>query len=260
LLPELDQNPKLEFLHTGDAYTFSGEFGRGSAWEGAWGYRNETERNARLLRFAKIIEDHLAPIWNAYEVPDRQGLTWMVSHDEYRDFRALAADDPRATEEEIKTIKNPYFLSFQYVLGACLKYKNVMRTRDETIQILFDRDIDKPKRLALGFKNWLQVVEAEAPHLLSQLVNKQPEYRDDKKHPELQAADLLAYHLRKYIMEITQNQNRDYANNEIWTSVHSSKIAFLDLRYEAKQWRRLVGKIRQPFWPFWGSIRPKGRL
>ena len=87
----------------------------------------------------------------------------------------------------------------------------------------------------------------DAPHLLKQPVNKEAEFRDDEKHPELQAADLLAYHLRKYVYEITQMKNWDYQHNPIWTTVHSKKLEFLDLRYEAKQWRQLGAKSSSRF-------------
>jgi len=115
---ELKQTPKLKYLHTGEAYTFSGEFGPRSKWRKAWGARNKTERDKRLLKFAKIVEDHLAPIWTASGAPDRLGVTWMVSHREYADFKRMVQADPRATRNDLKTLKNPYYLSFQYVLGA----------------------------------------------------------------------------------------------------------------------------------------------
>jgi hypothetical protein len=257
---ELDREPKLDFLHAKDAYTFACQFGKGSQWEKAWGERNEVERDKRLLAFARIIQDHLRPMWNAYNVPDRLGLTWMLSHDEYREFRDAMERHPLITKAERKVIKNPYFFGFQYVMGACLRYKGFSRTSDESIQILFDRDIDNKKRLEMGFKQWVEVVRLDAPHLLKQLVNEQAEFRDDKKHPELQAADLLAYHLRKYIYEITQMKNLDYAGSEIWSTLHNRrKIEFLDLRYEREQWRQLAGKVTQPF-GVWGTIKPKGKL
>jgi hypothetical protein len=257
---ELDQDPKLEALHTADAYTFSKQFGEHSLFSRRWGWRNETERDKRLLKLATIIKEHLKPIWNAYDVPDRLGITWMVSHDEYAAFKADMAKDPKATPLELKQIKHPYYLSFQYVLGTCLKYKNRTRTRDETVQIYFDCGMDNHRRLKLAFAEWLKVVELSDAHLLKQLLQREAEFRNDEKHPELQAADMLAYHQRKLVYELTQNKNPRYATSPIWTTIHSSQVEFLDLRYEAKQWKQLAGKVTNPFWPFWGTIRPKGRL
>jgi hypothetical protein len=257
---ELDRHPKLDSLHTKDAYGFAEQFGRDSLWERTWGFQNEVERNKRLLAFAEIIREHLQPMWTAYNTPDRLGLTWMVSHNEYAAFRKAMENHPKANPRELEMIKHPYYLSLQYVLGSCLKYKNAARSPDEPIQILFDCGMDKHSRLKIAFEQWVEVVRMDAPHLLKQLVNKEAEFRDDEKHPELQAADLLAYHLRKYVYEITQMKNWDYQYDRVWTTVHSKKLEFLDLRYEAKQWLQLAGKIQQPFWPFWGTIKPKAKL
>jgi hypothetical protein len=246
---ELDRRPKLNALHTKDAYGFENEFGEGSAWVKRWGRRNEIERDKRLLRFAQLIEDHMATIWNAYGVPDRLCLTWMVSHDEYADFKRMMANHPQATPSELKTIKHPYYLSFQYILGACIKYKNVTRTPDESLQVLFDCGMDNPKRLRMAFDKWIEVVKLNDASLLKQLVNHQAEFRDDEKHPELQAADFLAYHLRKFVYEVTQMNNRAYAENPIWRTLRSNRIEALHLRYEARQWRKLAGQVLRPFSP-----------
>jgi hypothetical protein len=162
---ELDRPPKLNALHTKDAYRFDKEFGEGSAWANQWGSRNEHERDKRLLAFAQIIEDHLKPIWSPYGPPDRLRLTWMVSHDEYADFKKMMKNHPKATPKELKIIREPYYLSFQYVLGSCLKYKNFTRTRDETIQILFDYGMDAHKRLKLAFEQWIEVVRLSEPRV-----------------------------------------------------------------------------------------------
>jgi hypothetical protein len=92
--------------------------------------------------------------------------------------------------------------------------------------------------------------------VLQQLVNKEAEFRDDEKHPELQAADLLAYHQRKFIYETTQMNNRAYAETPIWKMLQSTKVEALNLRYEAKQWRQLVGNVMNPFSPFNIPIEP----
>jgi len=156
----------------------------------------------------------------------------MVSHDEYADFKRMMKNHPRATPQELKVIRQPYYLSFQYVLGSCLKFKNFTRTRDEPIQILFDCGMDDHRRLKLAFEQWVEVVRLSEPHLLQQLVNKEAEFRNDEKHPELQAADLLAYHQRKFVYETTQMNNREYAETPIWRTLQSTKVEALNLRYE----------------------------
>ena len=81
-------------------------------------------------------------MWTAYNTPDRLGLTWMVSHDEYANFKKAMENHPKANPKELEMIKHPYYLSLQYVLGSCLKYKNVARSPDEPIQDLFDCGMD----------------------------------------------------------------------------------------------------------------------
>src|SRR5260370_21134719 len=86
---ELNRAPKLTCLHTKDAYGFENQFGSNSACEVVWGPRNEKERDKRLMAFAQIIENHLQPIWSPYGPPDRLRCTWMLSHDEYDDFKEM---------------------------------------------------------------------------------------------------------------------------------------------------------------------------
>ncbi len=182
--------------------------------------------------------------------PDRFALTWMVSHDEYATFKKMMQKSPQATPAELRTIKHPYYLSFQYVMGTCLKYKNTTRTQDELIQVFFDCDMDNHDLLKAAFKQWIEVVRLNDAHLLKQLVNKEAESRDDAKHPELQAADLLAYHLRRFVYEISQLKNLGYADVPTWKTLSSTKIEQMHHRYESKQWAELAGRVLQPFSPF----------
>jgi hypothetical protein len=241
---ELEQPPHLNYLHAGEAYGFDGEFGPESLWTKTWGYHNNAARDERLLKFAQIIEDHMQPLWSTYETPDRFRLTWLVSWDQYNSFKTTMM--PYFTRAEQKAIKNPYYLSFQYIMGACLKYKKKTRDRDETIQILFDQDIDDRRRLKRGFDEWVKAVKLTDAYLLNQLVNKEPEFRDDKRHPELQAADLLAYHVRKLVMTATV-RDYSYEQSPIWKLLNSRNTKGLDVRYDANQWRQLVGRVTQPF-------------
>jgi Protein of unknown function (DUF3800) len=250
---ELDRFPKLDFLHAKDSYGFEKEFGMGSAWEAHWGHRNELERDKRLIAFARIIDRHLRPIWSPYGAPDRLRLTWMLKHDEYRDFKATMKNHPAANKHELKYIKNPYYLSFQYVLGSCLKYKNVTRSPEERIQILFDEDMDNKRRLEDAFDEWVRAVRLSDAHLIPQLVNKKAEFRNDRDHPELQAADLLAYHIRKWIMEVAIHGDRDYDKNPLWRMLNSESVESLNLQYHAEQWKQLAGKLFEPFSPLIGT-------
>jgi hypothetical protein len=95
--------------------------------------------------------------------------------------------------------------------------------------------MDNPNRLKFTFKQWVEFVRLSEPHLLNQMVNQEAEFRDDEKHPELQAADLLAYRQRKYIYEVTHKNSRWFAENLIWKTLQSPKVEALNLRYEAKQ-------------------------
>jgi hypothetical protein len=221
-----------------------------SEWIKTHGPRNKAARNERLTRFAKIITTHLTP------ASESHGLTWLAKHSEYNDFVRQLNNVQTATiqdREDLEKIKNPYYVSFQEVLGQELKLRVIewLRTRqNEQIEILFDEGIDDPDRLEAAFKDFVTVVRLGPVPAIDYLQNKRAEFRDDKKNLALQASDLLAWHMRRLCYDIWKGNER--GDDPVWNELRRDLIdphdplavKFYDVRYEAKDWDRVLTNVR----------------
>jgi hypothetical protein len=246
---ELKQAPALRYLKASDAYNLEGQFGydketkQPSEWIDAHRRGNKNARDERLSKFVEIIAKHLVP-------PNSYGLSWMLSHREYestvRRLKALPTATIRDREEVGRFFKNPYYLSFQRILGIELTLRAAQAMflgRIEKTEILFDEDIDNPTILEEAFRRFVQVVKMDDPGFLNCLQNKTPEYRDDKDNPPLQAADLLAWHIRRMCLNISRGDIR--YDDPTWLQLHeTSGIKFYDYRYEAADWERILTRVR----------------
>jgi hypothetical protein len=230
---ELDREPKLAYLHAVDAYSFKKEFGHKSRWAEKWGHMNRSARDERLLKFAAIIIKHL-------KQDAGLGVTWMIRHEDYTHFSHILAQHPEITPKERALIKNPYFLSFQKVIGQMLKIQ-ADKPSEEKIQILFDEGIDDPENLRIGFEQFVLMLNFSSPRHLRFMVNKSAEFRDDKDHPPLQAADLTAWHLRRFCYEVARGKRHD---DPVWELLGSPQIRYLNMRYRDEDWLRILEDVR----------------
>jgi hypothetical protein len=107
--------------------------------------------------------------------------------------------------------------------------------------------IDRIDFLKRAFGDFIDVLKLESivspssPPYLDLLENKEPEFRDDKKNPPLQAADLLAWHLRKVADEASHG--REF-KNKVWERLRSKELKHQDFRYEAADWARILNRMR----------------
>lgn len=239
----------MKYLKASDAYNLEGEFGfnKKTSTESEWikthGRGNVKKRDARLSKFVEIIAKHLRP-------PNAYGLTWMLAHNEYDNIVKQLMSLPTATIADRAELRqratNPYFFSFQKVLGQELKLRvaqGLLTGSMGKTEILFDEDVDNPENLDVAFRQFVRVVEKDDPRFLAFLQNKKPEYRDDKANPPLQAADLLAWHIRRLSLEVSRGAT-EY-NDPIWLELHeSSGIKYWDFRYQAADWARIVNRVR----------------
>jgi Protein of unknown function (DUF3800) len=245
---ELNRPPRLRWLHATVAYNLKGEFGydknRGpSEWTSFHGRGNKKARDERLLRFAQIITKHLHP------QTDSHGITWVLQHVEYTAFldqlsKVVVAN--KADLEELKRVKNPYYLSFQRVLihEHTLRAASGIATgvREKT-EIFFDEGIDNKDNLEEGFKQFMSAAAQEAPQILPFFQNKKPEYRDDKDKSPLQAADLLAWHVRRLCRDVFRGAKQ--YNDPVWRELYGQKkIKYWDFRYTASHWNKILVDIR----------------
>jgi hypothetical protein len=246
---ELKQVPALRYLKASDAYNLEGQFGydkdtnQPSEWVKIHGRRNEKERDQRLSKFVQIIAKYLLP-------PNSYGLSWTLSHQEYKDITARLKALKTATVKDIKEVtryfKNPYYLSFQKILTIELHLRvaqGMFLRMIEKTEILFDEDIDNPDILEEAFRQWITAVRLDDPRFLDFIQNKKPEYRDDKCNPPLQAADLFAWHIRRMCLNVSRGDT-EY-NDPVWVQLHErSGIRYFDYRYETADWERILTRVR----------------
>jgi len=217
---ELDARPSLPYLHANESQLFRGY--------------TPAERIERLLRFVAIIRKH-QPI----------GITYILKHEEYREFFSIISEHPTITPAERRMLTNPYYHSFTVALNLMLKAQAQARDKSgthELIEVLFDENIDKPKRLKLGFASFVDTVRKQNPDYLDLLINKDAEFRDDKVFLPLQASDLLAWYLRRLCYEIKLG-NTDYQYDPVWVSLRDG-IEYRDYRHTEEQWVQLLMSIR----------------
>lgn len=176
---ELDREPRLLYLHARERQLFKG--------------LSPQQRDDRLLKFVGIIQKHKL-----------DGTILPLKHSDHREFYRIAATHPAITDPERRMLKNPYAFAFQWTLGVMLS-KQAKKRRDsgvtELIEVLFDEDIDRKERLKIGFRRFIESVKSKTPDFLDLLVNKEPEFRDDKDFLPLQASDLLAWYVRRLCYE-----------------------------------------------------------
>jgi hypothetical protein len=249
---ELNQKPRLKWLHAIEAYNLSGQFGFDkktktlSEWARVHGRGNEQARDERLVKFAKIAVKYLGRTPDI----DSYGLTWMLAHCEYDAMmdnikRHASALDRR---ELSRRAKNPYYFSFQKIIGLELKLRvaqAIYKQHAET-HILFDEDIDSKGNCEDAFKQLVKSIGEDDARYLNFLENKTAEFRNDKYHMPLQVADLLVWHQR--IMCINASRGIREYNDPVWKELRRDEsdptaIKYFDYRYELGDWERITKKV-----------------
>jgi hypothetical protein len=247
-LAELDRPPRLKYLHAREAYGWKGvDFDpyANSEWNAAHGPKNRKARDERLVKFAKLIVKHLQPGNDAY------GLSWITTHQGYNDFIDHLSRVPTASikdREELQRVKNPYYLGFQKILGQELKLRVAQgsaRGIVEKTEILFDEGIDDWDNIEEAFKQFIRMLETrEDPRFLHYLQNKEnPDTRDDKRNPPLQASDLYAWHVRRIHWEVDRRGVTKY-EDPVWVELRENGIKYYDFPYNTGDWDRILTNVR----------------
>ncbi len=226
---ELERKPQLTSLHAVDAYALKGQF---KGW-------HREDRDNRLLRFVEIIRKHVS-----------SGTTFVTRHRHFRVFSDAVATLPIVRNSaEYRLFKNPYFLGFNFVLGATLALQARKRTR-EMIEILFDEGIDNRRRLEYGFSEFINTVTRRTPQFLDLLINKKAEFRDDEKCLPLQAADLLAWHVRRLYYEVSRGNKYD---ETVWLKLVEA-TNYNNYWYGPDRYKELLDNLRARKFPDWSRI------
>lgn len=166
----LAEPPSIDYLKMAEAQNLRGEF---KGWPAA-------ERDAKILRLAQVIAAHRP--W---------AIHCSVSRADYA--RTVAPAAPY-------NLKHPYFCCFWGIIRTSADYHlRLDRERpDDTypvppLQYVFDEQGGLGTDAALWY-TWLKQSQEPA---IAELMGDQPIFGDDKKMVGLQAADMLAWHLRR---------------------------------------------------------------
>jgi uncharacterized protein DUF3800 len=171
---------------------------------------------------------------------------------------------PRAAYREVfygrvsTNLDNPYWLAFYSILGNVLL--GLEDNRDfETIDFVFDepgtRSGKEYKVLVEGFEAFLE----NAPREVTNRLAGRPTHKDDKGLPPLQAADLYAWHVRRFYDE--REQGRIYCD-PVWLALSNIKGGLeveLDKERLASMLERMLKRNAEAGRVFPYQLPPKAR-
>lgn len=166
----LDRAPKISYLKMAEAQNLSGQFRGWSA----------TDRDNKILQLARVIE--ASRPWSVH---------CSISRSEYAQIVAPVAPFP---------LKQPYFSCFWGIMRTAADYHlQLDRGRPANTQMVpplefvFDEQGGLGADAALWY-NWLK--NGQEPDI-ARLMGDKPIFGDDKQMVALQAADMLAWHIRR---------------------------------------------------------------
>lgn len=160
---ELAFPPAIEYLKMAEAQNRRDQF---SGWE-------QTAIDEKLRGLARVIR-HFNPF--SFEL--------SVSRREYAQMVSPGAPRGLAT---------PYFPCVLAVVSSVTQYLHEEGVRDVKVDFVFDEQQGVSDDIALAFPWMLERLHSGA----QKLVNSHPIFRDDKLYVPLQAADMLAWHIRR---------------------------------------------------------------
>lgn len=229
---ELNRRPRIDHLHMVEAESLRGQF------EG-WG---DEQRNRKLASLANVL--------CKYD-------PWFL---ECRVSRKLVQE---ITEPVVPhDLRGPYFPCFY---GVILKLAHWHLSMGNTLPIDFVFDEQGPIGAEAVF--WYEVIKSLQPEPLRNLLGSTPTFSDDKKVLPLQAADFLAWHLRRRTEERNQHEKREVM--QIFLGLLHAEVVITEevLRREAKQMaavpgigltRGKQGSVRPILKDWWSRFRTRG--
>lgn len=141
----------------------------------------EDERDRRLQKFALVPGRHA-----------QHGIISVIPKDSYR----------RIFKEKfgIEQLDRPYFLSF---FGVMANFANIVDklTLGNKVEFIFDTEDREDKGLLM--KEFEKFVSC-APDRIKSIISGFPQFKRDDDMLPLQAADMLAWHARRYYYELEQ--------------------------------------------------------
>jgi uncharacterized protein DUF3800 len=156
----LSEAPSIKYLKASEAYSLSRQF---KGW-------SREQRDARLLKFASLIRKSVAG-----------SVTLAVNGIEFN--RILKASKG--------ALKNVYPLAVAATVAVVLRSALTSRTR-ERLEFIFDEGMLNAKLFEVAFDDMM----ISLPRKATDLIGRRPRMENDKLFVPLQAADLLAWHVR----------------------------------------------------------------
>lgn len=163
----LDMKPGIDYFKMNEAEKLCGQF---KGW-------SEQRRDERVALAYKTVEQ-----FASFQVSCIINL-----RDFYRIF------DPAITGA---SPANPYYLAFGSIINETAHYQGAIGI-DEKIDFVFDEQVMEKDKIVRGW----DYIKAHARPITKHLIGSYPVFEDDKKFLPLQAADLIAWWIRKMATE-----------------------------------------------------------
>jgi hypothetical protein len=174
---ELKSKPSIKYLKMAEAWNRRDEF---AGW-------SESERNEKLRGFARVIR-HFKP--RSFDI--------SVSRDRY--YRLVSPISPRG-------LGSPHFICCFGVISMVSRFLVSEKVNIPT-EFFFDEQAGVSDDLSVLFDE----MKMSIPRKARSLIRGNPSFANDKMLVPLQAADMLAWHLRREHEEFGQIGNLPMAN------------------------------------------------
>jgi len=130
-------------------------------------------RDTKVSRLAAIVKKYA-----------RLGIHFRVSHDDYSD--SIKGKVPRE-------LNNPYFVGFYGFMCGVIRFLADEGKVNEPVDFIFDKQLHQSDVVKSAYNLFLH----HTPDQYRALIGACPRHEDDKKALPLQAADMLAWHIRR---------------------------------------------------------------
>jgi hypothetical protein len=171
--PALDANPAIEYFKMSEAESLKGQF---LGWD-------RTDVDKKISALADVIVEY-----------EPWSIASRVSRRDFDDIMAPVVP---------YDIRTPYFSCFYALIINLAKWHAHMG-----LSLPVDFIFDEQGKIGAEAVVWYEYIKSIQPPEVAKLLGSSPVFKDDKLILPLQAADLLAWHLRRSGEERNKNESR----------------------------------------------------